>query len=67
MAKYNRNSGKGWTSQEVVQLKELAAGNTPTPVIGLKLGRTPSAVQSKASEEGISLAPSNRSPYTRQK
>jgi hypothetical protein len=63
MAKYNRNTGKEWTKQEVKQLKELAAENTPTRVIGLKLGRTPAAVYSRASEEGISLAPTNQSPY----
>ena len=67
MPKYNRNTGKSWTSQDVAQLKQLAAGNTPTRVIGLKLGRTPGAVQSKASEQGVSLAPTNQSPYNRRK
>lgn len=67
MAKYNRNSGKQWTPTEVSKLQELAAGNTPTRVIGLKLGRTPSAVSNKASEEGISLKPTNQSPYNRGK
>jgi hypothetical protein len=42
---------------------ELAKGNTPTRVAGLKLGRTEGAVYKKASEEGISLAPTNQSPY----
>jgi hypothetical protein len=65
MAKYNRNSGKPWSPNEVSKLRELAKGNTPTRVIGLKLGRTPSAVNTKASQEGISLAPPNRSPYNR--
>ncbi len=65
MAKYNRNSGKPWTSREVSQLKSLAHQNTPTRVIGLKLGRTPDAVYSRASEENISLDPTNRSPYNR--
>jgi hypothetical protein len=65
MAKYNRNSGKPWTSREVSQLKGLARQNTPTRVIGLKLGRTPDAVYSRASEENISLDPTNRSPYNR--
>ena len=67
MAKYNRNSGKPWTLNEVSKLRDLAAGNTPTRVIGLKLGRTPSAVNTKASAEGISLKPPNRSPYNRKK
>ena len=65
MAKYNRNSGKPWTSSEVSQLKSLARYNTPTGVIGLKLGRTKDAVYSRASEENISLAPTNQSPYNR--
>jgi hypothetical protein len=65
MAKYNRNTGKLWTSKEVSQLKKLAHQNTPTRVIGLKLGRTPDAVYTRASEEDISLSPTNRSPYNR--
>jgi len=65
MAKYNRNSGKEWTSQEVAKLRTLAKGNTPTGVIGLKLGRTENAVYTKASEKGISLGPTNQSPYNR--
>jgi hypothetical protein len=62
--KTTRNSGKPWTAQAVKELRQLAKENTPTRVIGLKLGRTPSAVQSKASQVGISLAPPNRSPRT---
>jgi len=63
MAKYNRNSGKPWTPGEVKQLKQLANQNTPTRVIGLKMGRTENAVRSVASEEGVSLKPTNQSPY----
>ncbi|HZR57046.1 MAG TPA: hypothetical protein VFA74_09260 [Terriglobales bacterium] len=59
MPKYTRNTGKPWTDDDVKQLKSLAKGDTPTPVIGLKLGRTPAAVYKKASEEGISLMPPN--------
>lgn len=62
-----KNSGKPWSPTQVQQLKALAAGNTPTRVIGLKTGRTPAAVQSKASSEGISLKPTNQSPYNRKK
>jgi hypothetical protein len=51
----------------VSQLKSLAKKNTPTRVIGLKLGRTEDAVQSKASENKISLKPTNQSPYDRKK
>jgi hypothetical protein len=63
MAKKPENSGKSWTTQQEHQLRALAAGNTPTRVIGLKLGRTAPAVQSKASQLGVSLKPTNQSPY----
>ncbi len=66
MAKPSR-SGKHWTKNEVQALKELAQQNTPTRVIALKIKRTPDAVQSKASEENISLAPWNQKPYNRRK
>ncbi len=63
MPKYTRNSGTEWTRGEVKQLNRLASENTPTRVIGLKLGRTEGAVRTRASEEGISLKPTNQSPY----
>lgn len=65
MAKSTRNDGKPWTPQDIKQLKELAKGNTPTRVIGIKLGRTEAAIYGKASSEGISLSPTNQSPYNR--
>ena len=67
MAKLPPNHGKGWAASDVSQLRELAKGNTPTRVIGLKMGRTPEAIQAKASESKISLKPTNQSPYNRQK
>ena len=63
MPKYTRNTGKPWTSAEVKQLQTLANQNTPTRVIGLKLGRTENAVRNAASEANISLKPTNQSPY----
>lgn len=63
MSKSTRNTGKQWTSSDVKELRQMAKENTPTRVMGLKLGRTPAAVQSKASEKGISLKPTNQSPY----
>lgn len=66
MPKYIRNSGKPWSSAEVKQLRQLATENTPTRVIGLKHGRTEDAIRTRASEEGISLKPTNQSPYGRQ-
>lgn len=65
MAKLPPNSGKPWTSKDVSAIKELAKGNTPTRVIGLKMGRTEAAIQSKASDLGVSLKPTNQSPYNR--
>jgi len=65
MPKYTRNTGTHWTSQDVRDLKQMVRENTPTRVIGLKLGRTEAAVYTKASEEGVSLKPSNQSPYNR--
>jgi len=67
MSKSTRNSGNPWSPEDLKQLKQLAAANTPTRVIGLKLGRTPDAVQAKAAEQGISLKPPNQSPYNRRK
>ena len=67
MAKYTRNSGKEWTFSEVKQIRRLAKQNTPTRVIGLKLGRTANSVYTKASLEGISLHPTNQTPYNRKK
>lgn len=67
MSKSNRNSGKPWTPAEIAQLRRLAKGNTPTRVIGLKLGRTPAAIQGKASGARISLKPVNQSPNNRRK
>jgi hypothetical protein len=67
MAKKPTNHGKQWGSSEVSELQRLANQNTPTRVIGIKIGRTPDAVAQKASEEHISLKPTNQSPYNRRK
>jgi len=67
MAKKPENHGNAWTSQQEKQLKQLANENTPTRVMGLKLGRTEESVRSKASELNVSLKPTNQSPYNRRK
>jgi hypothetical protein len=67
MSKKPSNHGKAWTNQDIKKLEQLADQNTPTRVIGIKLSRTEDAVQSKASEEKISLKPTNQSPYGTQK
>ncbi|QDZ10158.1 hypothetical protein [Devosia ginsengisoli] len=63
MAKPPANHGKPWTGDQVKQLKELAKGNTPTRIIGLKMGRTEDAIQAKASDAKVSLKPTNQRPY----
>jgi hypothetical protein len=67
MAQYNRNSGKEWSRSDVSQLRSLARENTPTRVIGLKLGRTEGAVRTKAAETSVSLKPVNQRPYGKSK
>lgn len=67
MPKYIRNTGKQWTPQEEKKLVQLAKENTPTRVIGLKLGRPVGGVRGKAQELEVSLRPTNQSPYNRRK
>jgi hypothetical protein len=67
MAKTPPRHQEEWTRPEVRELGKLADQNTPTRVMGLKLGRTEDAVRAKASDEGISLKPTNQSPYNRRK
>ena len=67
MTKGTRNVGKIWTKDDVSQLRKLAKQNTPSRIIGLKLGRSQDAVRTKACEKGISLRPTNQSPYNRRK
>jgi len=67
MSNSTKNSGKPWSQTDIKQLNQLAKQNTPTRVIGLKLGRTAGSVQTKANQQGISLKPTNQSPYNRRK
>lgn len=61
------NHRQPWTPAADRQLRDLAKQNTPTRVIGIKAGRTEAAVQARASELGVSLKPTNQSPYNRRK
>lgn len=63
MAKYTRNTGKPITPPVIAQVRQLARENTPTRVIGLKTGRTENSVRKIASDNNISLKPTNQSPY----
>jgi hypothetical protein len=46
-----RNTGKEWSDSDLWQLRKLANEGTPAPVIALRLGRTPSAIYSRASSD----------------
>ncbi|MDP2669505.1 MAG: hypothetical protein Q8O99_00370 [bacterium] len=50
MSKKPTNHRRPWTPQRSKELSKLAAGNTPTRVIALKLGRTPESIQSRAAD-----------------
>lgn len=67
MAKTPKNQGKQWTPAENQQLRKLIKENTPTRVAGLKLNRSPGAVQQHANDLGLSMTPTNQSPYNRRK
>ena len=61
------NAGKYWTEDDIASLRKLARENMPTRVMALKLDRTADAVSAKASDIGLSLKPTNQSPYNRRK
>lgn len=63
MTKPPKNHGKPCTPPEDAQLRMLANENTPTRVIGLKLGRSEASVRSHAQEKNLSLKPTNQRPY----
>lgn len=62
---YKRRSRQRWSDKDLSKLRQLAKGNTPTGVMSIKLQRPATAIRSKAHREGISLRPTNRSPYNR--
>lgn len=63
MAKEPAKSGKRWTPTDDQQLRKEAAGNTPTRVIGLHMERSEDSIRSRANQIGVSLKPTNQSPY----
>lgn len=58
-----RNSGKPWTTKDERELTDYARSNTPTRLIAHKMGRSEDAVRNRASDMGLSLKPTNQSPY----
>lgn len=67
MAKTPKHHGENWTPADNRELRKLVGENTPTRVMGLKLGRTPGAVQGHANDLGLSTKPVNQSPDKRRK
>jgi hypothetical protein len=67
MSKEPKKHNQAWTRQEVNELRSLAKHNKPTRLIAWEMERTPAAIYTKASEENISLKPTNQSPYNRRK
>lgn len=65
MAKKPSNHRQPVTPAVVKQVSQLAAQNTPTRVIGIKMGRTEQSVRAIASQNNISLKPTNQKPYNR--
>jgi hypothetical protein len=61
------NHNQRWTAAAQRELRQLAAGNTPTGLIAYKLGRTEAAVYGEAAKLQISLRPTNQSPYNRRR
>lgn len=67
MPKTPPNNGKAWTPAQERELRQMVKENTPTRVMGFKLGRTAGAVQSHANDLKLSTKPTNQSPYNRRK
>jgi hypothetical protein len=67
MAKKPANHREPITRAIVREVRQLAAANTPTRVIGIKMQRTEAAVRAIAADNNISLKPTNQHPYNRRK
>jgi len=64
MRKERRDTNNAGLRASDKLLRELALGNTPTRVMGLKLERTPEAVQSRATPARRQFEAVNQSPTT---
>jgi hypothetical protein len=67
LAKQPAKHRQPWTRTDEQLLKKLIRENTPTRVMGIKLERTPAAVQQHANEAGLSTKPVNQRPNKRGK
>ena len=52
---------RGWSKQDLTQLRSMSRAKLPASKIGQELGRTPGAIRQKASAEGIALGGVKRS------
>jgi hypothetical protein len=52
-----------WSAEEDKSLKTFIKQNTPTRLIAMKLKRTEGSVRQHVGKLGLSLKPTNRSPY----
>jgi hypothetical protein len=57
----SQNARRPWSNADINALKQLAALNTPTHFIALKLKRTPQAIYSQASRLQVPLKQANQS------
>ncbi len=62
-ASTSTSARRDWSAAEDKSLKTLIKQNTPTRVIGLKLKRSEASIRQHVSRLGLSLRPTNRSPY----
>lgn len=65
MAKTPNKHRQPWTGADDKQLRQLIRENTPTRVMGIKLERTPAAVQQHANDFGLNTKPVNQRPNMR--
>jgi hypothetical protein len=60
VAKTKRVIRRGWTRDEVKELKKHSKGKTPVKTVSRALKRTPAALRQKAYALGISLGHRNK-------
>jgi hypothetical protein len=60
-----KKSGKHWMKTDDSKLREMAKHGKPTGLIAWELDRSKDAIYNRASDKGISLHPTNKSPYNR--
>lgn len=60
-----KNHGKPITPSDIKTVKQMATADRPTGIIAWTLGRSKGSIFRIASENKISLHPTNKSPYNR--